>query len=56
MKTIEAEALFNQIYVDKTLLLARIRQALQTRAQISLADLVDAFPHRERAWPNWWRT
>jgi hypothetical protein len=41
---IEAEALFNQIYVDKTLLLARIRQALQTRPQISLADLVESFP------------
>jgi hypothetical protein len=43
-ESIEAGALFNQIYVDKTVLLARIRQALQTRAQISLADLVEHFP------------
>jgi Protein of unknown function (DUF3375) len=43
-ESIEAEALFNQVYVDKTVLRARIRQALQTRAQISLADLVDRFP------------
>jgi hypothetical protein len=41
---IEAAALFEQIYVDKTELLARIRQALQTRAQISLADLAARFP------------
>jgi len=40
-EAIEAEALFNQVYVDKMLLLARIRQALQTRPQISLADLVE---------------
>ena len=43
-EAIEAEALFNQVYVDKMLLLARIRQALQTRPQISLADLVASFP------------
>jgi hypothetical protein len=43
-ESIEADALFNQIYVDKTVLLARIRQALQRRAQISLADLVERFP------------
>jgi hypothetical protein len=43
-EAIEAEALFNQVYVDKLLLLARIRHALQTRPQISLADLVETFP------------
>ncbi len=43
-ENIQAEALFNQVYVDKTLLLAHIRQALQTRPQISLAELVEAFP------------
>jgi Protein of unknown function (DUF3375) len=43
-EAIAAEALFNQIYVDKTLLAARIRQALQTRPQISLADLAELFP------------
>jgi hypothetical protein len=30
--------------VDKTQLLGRIRQALQTRPQISLGDLVEGFP------------
>jgi hypothetical protein len=39
-QSLAAEALFEQVYVDKTELLARIRQALQTRSQISLADLV----------------
>jgi hypothetical protein len=43
-ESIAADALFNQVYVDKTLLLARIRQALQTRDQVSLADLVSAWP------------
>jgi hypothetical protein len=39
-----ADALFDQIYVDKTRLVAQIRRALQTRHQISLADLVKSFP------------
>jgi hypothetical protein len=39
-QSVAAGALFEQVYVDKTELLARIRQALQTRSQISLADLV----------------
>jgi flagellar motility protein MotE (MotC chaperone) len=39
-QSVAAEALFEQVYVDKTELLARIRQALQTRSQVSLADLV----------------
>ena len=39
-----ADALFDQIYVDKTRLMAQIRRALQTRHQISLADLVKSFP------------
>jgi Protein of unknown function (DUF3375) len=39
-----ADALFDQIYVDKTRLMAQIRRALQTRPQISLADLVQSFP------------
>ena len=39
-----ADALFDQIYVDKTRSMAQIRRALQTRHQISLADLVEQFP------------
>ena len=39
-----ADALFDQIYVDKARLMAQIRRALQTRHQISLADLVKSFP------------
>ena len=39
---VPADALFGQIYVDKGRLKARIRQALQTRAQISLSELVAA--------------
>ncbi|MCU1235192.1 MAG: hypothetical protein JWP63_3159 [Candidatus Solibacter sp.] len=41
---LDADALFEQVYVDKTRLTDQIRQALQTRAQISLADLVEHFP------------
>jgi hypothetical protein len=43
-ESLAADALFDQVYVDKNLLLARIRQALQTRHQISLADLVGEWP------------
>jgi len=43
-ESLAADALFDQVYADKTLLLARIRQALQTRDQISLADLVSTWP------------
>jgi hypothetical protein len=39
-----ADALFDQIYVDKSRLMAHIRKALQTRPQVSLADLVKSFP------------
>jgi flagellar motility protein MotE (MotC chaperone) len=43
-QALAADALFDQIYVDKTRLMAQIRWALQTRHQISLADLVEQFP------------
>jgi hypothetical protein len=43
-ESLAADALFEQVYVDKTVLMARIRQALQTRHQISLADLVSEWP------------
>ena len=41
---IPADALFDQVHVDKTELRTRIRKMLQTRAQVSLGDLVDAHP------------
>jgi hypothetical protein len=41
---VPSDALFTQVYVDKERLSSRIRQALQTRSQVSLADLVDAHP------------
>jgi len=41
---VSTDALFDQVHVDKTELRTRIRKMLQTRAQISLADLVDAHP------------
>ena len=40
----EAAALYEQVYVDKNLLEAHIRWALQTRQQISLQDLVEHRP------------
>ena len=43
-ESLAADALFDQVYVDKTLLQSRIRQALQTRHHISLADLVAQWP------------
>jgi flagellar motility protein MotE (MotC chaperone) len=41
---IPADALFNQVNVDKTELRSRIRKILQTRAQVSLGELLDAHP------------
>ncbi len=43
-QAISADALFEQVYVDKARLSAQIRRALQTRSQISLAELIDAHP------------
>jgi flagellar motility protein MotE (MotC chaperone) len=43
-QSLAADALFEQVYVDKTRLMSQIRWALQTRHQISLADLVEYFP------------
>jgi flagellar motility protein MotE (MotC chaperone) len=39
-----ADALFDQVHVDKSRLLACIRRALQTRQQVSLAQLVSEYP------------
>jgi hypothetical protein len=41
---VSADVLFEQFYVDKERLRARLRQALQTRRQVSLAQLLEAHP------------
>lgn len=41
---IDADVLFEQFYVDKERLRARVRQALQTRRQIALAELLESHP------------
>jgi hypothetical protein len=41
---VPSDALFTQVYVDKERLGGRIRQALQTRSQVSLADVIAAHP------------
>jgi hypothetical protein len=43
-ENVPTDALFDQVYVDKTRLQGRIRQALQTRDQIALADIVAVDP------------
>ena len=41
---VDADALFEQVYVDKARLAARIRQALQTRDQVALTTLLGSHP------------
>jgi Protein of unknown function (DUF3375) len=41
---VPADALFQQIYVDKAWLSAAVRWALQTRHQVSLVELTEDFP------------
>lgn len=41
---VDADALFSQVRVDKAALASHIRQSLQTRAQISLGELLEARP------------
>jgi hypothetical protein len=41
---VPSDALFTQVYVDKQRLSSHVRRALQTRSQVSLADLVEAHP------------
>lgn len=41
---IPADALFDAIYIDKTLLAERVRRILQQRAQTTLAEIVRAHP------------
>jgi len=40
----DADALFEQVYVDKTRLAARVRQALQSRDQIALTAVLETHP------------
>ena len=40
----DSSALFDQVRVDRGLLQSRIRKALQTRSQVSLADIVEEHP------------
>jgi hypothetical protein len=44
VEDVPSDALFNNVYVDKERLAARVRRALQTRSQVSLLDLVQAHP------------
>jgi len=41
---IDASALFEQVYVDRERLRARLRQLLQTRSSVSLTDVLEAHP------------
>lgn len=41
---VPADALFDQVYVDRARLEANIRRLLQSRAQVSLRDVVSSFP------------
>lgn len=41
---VPADALFEQVYVDRARLAAQVRQALQTRDQITLQNLLEAHP------------
>jgi hypothetical protein len=41
---VPSDALFTQVYVDKERLSLRVRRALQTRSQVSLAEVVEAHP------------
>lgn len=41
---VDASALFDQVYVDKTRLAARVRQAQQTRDQVALIALLEEYP------------
>lgn len=40
----DADALYEQVYVDRELLRSHVRRALQGRAQVSLAELVEQHP------------
>ena len=41
---VDADALYQQFFVDKERLRARLRRAMQTCSQVSLAELLEAHP------------
>jgi hypothetical protein len=43
-QNVTSDALFEQVYVDKARLASQVRRALQTRSQVSLAELVEDYP------------
>ena len=43
-ETLSSDKLFEQFHVDKTRLLANVRRYLETRAQVSLAEVLDEHP------------
>jgi len=43
-EALDTSALFEQAYVDRARLNARVRQALQTREQVALSTLLDLYP------------
>jgi hypothetical protein len=44
---VDADALFTQVVVDKAELARHVRQALQTRSQVTLRELIEAHPLRQ---------
>jgi hypothetical protein len=44
LSDVPADALYAQVYVDRGLLQAHVRRALQTRSQVSLAELLELRP------------
>lgn len=45
--TIDYQALFNQVYVDKSVLYANIRKELQVKNQVVLSDVIAKYPLRK---------
>jgi len=41
---VDTTALFSQVVIDKALLVTNVRQALQSRSQVTLAELCDMYP------------
>lgn len=50
---IDTARLFDQVVVDKGRLSANVQQVLRHRAQVTLRDVLEAYPC-SRAWLNWW--
>ncbi len=41
---LDTDALFSQVVIDRAMLASRVRQSLQTRSQVTLRDLIEAYP------------